>query len=153
MEAYYDVAIAHASKPVEFNDYINAICLPFHPDDNINSQTSLTMAGFDFNINPSSTQDSKVSLKLTSIEIRDKRRCGKRFGIGNPHNKRLNIVDMIKTRLPKGITDGLQCANFDSDQGKMPCKNDMGSAVVERVDGGARLKDNYQLISKRQKSF
>ena len=144
MEAYYDVAIAHASKPVEFNDYINAICLPFHPDDNINPETSLTMAGLDFNINPSSTQESKVSLKLTSIEIRDIRRCGKRFGTGNPHNKRLNIVDMIKTRLPKGITDGLQCANFDSDQGKMPCKNDMGSPVVERVDGGARLKDYYQ---------
>ena len=49
-KAYYDVAIAHAKRPIEFNDYINAICLPFYPDENINAKTSMTMAGFDFNM-------------------------------------------------------------------------------------------------------
>ena len=141
-KAYYDVAIAHAKSPIEFNEYINAICLPFYPDENIDPKTSMTMAGFDFNTKTSSKQESIASLKLTNIETRSKRGCGKRFGKRN--SKRRNIVEILKKRLPRGIANGLLCADFKFEPRKMSCKNDLGSPVVKSVNGGARLEGYYQ---------
>ena len=36
-EVYYDVGIAVANKPMNFNDYIRPICLPYLPIDDENS--------------------------------------------------------------------------------------------------------------------
>ena len=36
-EVYYDVGIAVANKPMDFNDYIRPICLPYLPIDDENS--------------------------------------------------------------------------------------------------------------------
>ena len=59
-EVYYDVGITVANKPMDFNDYIRPICLPYLPvdDENSFSEVSVISVGW---------ENSKV--KKTRIEV------------------------------------------------------------------------------------
>ena len=48
-KVYYDVGIAVANKPMDFNDYIRPICLPYLPvdDENLFSEVSVISVGWE----------------------------------------------------------------------------------------------------------
>ena len=59
-EVYYDVGIAVANKPMDFNDHIRPICLPYLPvdDENLFSKVSVISVGW-----------KNSQIKKTRIEV------------------------------------------------------------------------------------
>jgi len=115
-----DFAIIKLSRPVQFDDSIQPICLP-NPTDSYDDNFAVVVGwGFiSYQINTANTTDTLQTLNVTTMTNQE---C---------QNKLTGYIQSTgDDNFPKKITSSMICAAHDSDPARSPCFGDSGGPLL-----------------------